>query len=70
MMGWVLFLWEGVVTKGRLSRLGEVRIFYQIRFQLGHKKSSLELTSQTFITEPSLALAFTRDNPVGFPFLC
>ena len=59
MMGWVLFLWEGVVTKGRLSSLGEVRIFYQTRFQLGHKKTTLNLHHNIF-TEPSLALAYTR----------
>ena len=48
MMGWVLLLWEGVVAKGQASKPSEVRIFQQIRIQSGHKKSHLELTSQTF----------------------
>lgn len=44
----------GIITLGRCSYKGqaskpsEVRIFQQIRIQSGHKKSSLELTSQTF----------------------
>lgn len=67
MMGWVLFLWEGVVTKGLAFQPREVRIFWKILIQLGHKKSHLELTSQHF-TEPSLTLALYAITHLGFRF--
>lgn len=54
MMGWVLLLWEGVVTKGRLSSLGKRESLGRFGFNQGTKKAALNQL-HNISTEPSLA---------------
>ena len=69
MMGWVLLLWEGVVTKGQAFQPREVRIFLEDSDSIRAQKKP-PWTYLTTLYQAIIDSGFIRDNPLGSPFLC